>query len=891
MATTSALIKSALHKALAEGVYRDLITRNSNYYYFLGRTLSWDDETLPESPVDNYEYERLVRSEIITFKEIRASDVSFVVPRYNWSANTIFDMYDDTYGDQVIGIDIVSGGSGYSSLPTITISGGGGTGAVYTPVIDTGSGQLIGVDLVSKGYGYQSVPTVTITGGRATGIGSDAVLRAVMSFAYNGSHTLEDSMFYVVTDEFNVYKCLENNNNAPSTVKPTGTQITPILTADGYVWKYMYNVPINLRNKFLSDDQIPVVSALSNQFFSGGAIDTVIINNKGSGYTTANIVVSGDGSLEADPVLITDLVVGVGGSGYTNPTVTVSPPVLGATEFLASGAVSLDQNIVTTNGDYYNVVTPGTLGSLAPTHRFGTVANGTAALKYKGTRLTAEATVVDGVITEVVMDGSVLDVQVVSAGSGYISAPTVNITPAVGDTTGSGAVAITKMNNDSVLYVTVTNSGDFYSITPDVTFGEQWTSGDTVLVNEQYYYESRLYTVTVGGTFSSSPPSHTTGSASNGTATLAYAGSPATGSVSRRFGAGYNTVPTIVVSDITGVDAEIEVRLTASSAKLLPILDNGQMVGVTIVDAGIGYTTASIEVTGDGEGCVLVPDLTLGNIQSLQANNELLTPAGTLNAIKVVSGGYGYGVANILITGDGTGATATASINGASGRVDKITIVTPGTGYTFANIEIDGNGIGATARGIIAPYGGHGKNAPDELFARTLMFYSNVSTDLNQGVSVNNDYRQIGLIKNPRKYSDALKFTETLGSACFILGVNIDAEKVALTTAGDKETQFMKDSELTVPRTIDGIVYLRRYRIVNLSTTYVLLQSLNDDVPQANDTFTLVSGAVIPPSFQSLTVGYPTVDKYSGQLMFIDNKAGFTPSADETVTLRTVLRF
>jgi hypothetical protein len=38
-------------------------------------------------------------------------------------------------------------------------------------------------------------------------------------------------------------------------------------------------------------------------------------------------------------------------------------------------------------------------------------------------------------------------------------------------------------------------------------------------------------------------------------------------------------------------------------------------------------------------------------------------------------------------------------------------------------------------------------------------------------------------------------------------------------------------------------------------------------------------------------VGAPTIDKYSGQLMFIDNKAGFTPSADETVTLRTVIRF
>jgi hypothetical protein len=39
------------------------------------------------------------------------------------------------------------------------------------------------------------------------------------------------------------------------------------------------------------------------------------------------------------------------------------------------------------------------------------------------------------------------------------------------------------------------------------------------------------------------------------------------------------------------------------------------------------------------------------------------------------------------------------------------------------------------------------------------------------------------------------------------------------------------------------------------------------------------------------TVGYPNVDKYSGQMMFIDNKGGFTPSGAETVTLRTVIKF
>ena len=50
----SSLIKTILHKSLAEGVYRDVTTRSSNYYYFLGKTLAWDNELDPPYPVDRH---------------------------------------------------------------------------------------------------------------------------------------------------------------------------------------------------------------------------------------------------------------------------------------------------------------------------------------------------------------------------------------------------------------------------------------------------------------------------------------------------------------------------------------------------------------------------------------------------------------------------------------------------------------------------------------------------------------------------------------------------------------------------------------------------------------------------------------------------------------------
>lgn len=102
--------------------------------------------------------------------------------------------------------------------------------------------------------------------------------------AFSGAKTLEDSIYYVLTDEYNIYKCLYNAEAAPSVVKPTGTAVAAFQTEDRYVWKFMYTVPTYLRNKFLSTMQMPVVVAAQNAYYSDGKIDKFTILVKGSGY-------------------------------------------------------------------------------------------------------------------------------------------------------------------------------------------------------------------------------------------------------------------------------------------------------------------------------------------------------------------------------------------------------------------------------------------------------------------------------------------------------------------------------------------------------------------------------------------------------------------------------
>ena len=82
--------------------------------------------------------------------------------------------YDDTwqepglaeYSNEVT-INLGSGGSGYTSAPTCSVTGGGGSDATCTATEK--GGAVTGVTLVTSGSGYTSAPTCSLTGGGGSG--------------------------------------------------------------------------------------------------------------------------------------------------------------------------------------------------------------------------------------------------------------------------------------------------------------------------------------------------------------------------------------------------------------------------------------------------------------------------------------------------------------------------------------------------------------------------------------------------------------------------------------------------------------------------------------------------------------------------------------------------
>ena len=98
-------------------------------------------------------------------------------------------------GGIVTGIGVTSGGSGYAFPPVVTISGGGGTGATATAVLGTGAsaGVITSINFTG-GSGYTSAPTITIAPPTATAVavatlGSGATAGMVTSISASGAIT------------------------------------------------------------------------------------------------------------------------------------------------------------------------------------------------------------------------------------------------------------------------------------------------------------------------------------------------------------------------------------------------------------------------------------------------------------------------------------------------------------------------------------------------------------------------------------------------------------------------------------------------------------------------------------------------------------------------------
>jgi hypothetical protein len=164
------------------------------------------------------------------------------------------------------------------------------------------------------------------------------------------TNLIESDSFYVMTEDYNVYKCLWNAGAAASTTKPTGVSTSPFTAADGYIWKYMYTVTTAKALKFLTNDYIPVQTLDSDggedqwdvqAAAVDGGIHVIKVTSGGTGYATAPAVtITGDGTgATANSTITANVVTAVtitaAGTGYTRASVTFASGAAAATAIIS----------------------------------------------------------------------------------------------------------------------------------------------------------------------------------------------------------------------------------------------------------------------------------------------------------------------------------------------------------------------------------------------------------------------------------------------------------------------------------------------------------------------------------------------------------------------------
>jgi hypothetical protein len=520
------LLKDKFHQSLSETLYNEFLSRRSNYYYFIGKAVEWNNPAVPDTPDATQEYEYYTRNNILSVKRITVNDISLVANRVDWAANTVYDYYDGNYSE---------------SYP-----------------------------------------------------------------AFSGATNIKEANYYVLTSTFNVYKCIFNNNDAQSTVQPTGSDPTPVTTADGYIWKYLYTIPLSLRNRFLTTAYMPVQRAVTNAFYSNGQISSIVIDNAGNNYTNANTTI-----------------------------------------------------VVTGNG---------------------------------------------------------------------------------------------------------------------------------------------------------------------------------------------------------------------TGANLSPFINgSGQLQDIIINAKGIGYTFANLAINGDGSNANAYVNLTVGGLNTLQSIVELSAINGSIYSFRVNNVGSGYSYANVVVAGDGSNFVGNVILT--NNTVSYIAVSNPGVGYTYANVSITGDGANANVSAILSPYGGHGRDAIGELNADTIMLTTTINNDKNHNLTVNNDYRQFGIIKDLNGYNSTSSFANVNGSGAFLVTM---------------DTITGLDRDLLLSHTATGST--RYFEIIEYrtNTKQLLLSNLNNHELEANDVLTDVTTNL---NYVVVSVDKtPDINKFSGDLLFIDNRTSVSYNDQQLVTLRTVIK-
>ena len=332
-------------------------------------------------------------------------------------------------------------------------------------------------------------------------------------------------------------------------------------------------------------------------------------------------------------------------------------------------------------------------------------------------------------------------------------------------------------------------------------------------------------------------------------------------------------------------------------------------------------TSNSIVTTGDGYKWKYMYSLTSAETLNFMSTDFIhvstdstVTAAavdGALDTIEVVAGGSSYSlsagatISAIPIRGDGSSGICSVTIS--SGAIASAAVTTAGTGYTYAYItnadiiagtNAGGAGSGGNLNVFIPPKGGHGKNAITELGGFYVMINKSLTgAEGTSDIGVGNDFRRIGLVRDPYNYG-----TTTVASATTRRQIHAAVfSSVSGTYTADEEINQASTGAVGKVIEYDStnkILYWYQTRFPDVGTdsdgNLTAFSGANAITGQSS------SAAATPNTSDSTTTnavvfasGYSTPELAfdSGDIIYVEERSPITRASDQTENIKLIIEF
>ena len=352
-------------------------------------------------------------------------------------------------GGSVSSVSLVTDGTGYTSVPAVTISGGGGSGAAATAQVSTKSGGIASTALTSPGSGYTTSPTVTITNPDA------GVTAATFKALVKGTPVTGVSM------------------GSTNYCYPTGTT--------GLGVNFVPNPPPTAGGSASA-----TVTMTGQACISGFAASTSCKSQKGNTLTISTVP-GGTGSGFVGTVTL-DNAGKIASSAITNVGSYTSVPATSQTVTVATCSISISYS----GGIKINTVSLAGGGEYvsAPTATI----TGATPKAPNATQPTVNVTWAAGA-----NNGQLNSVAVATAGAGYLSSAAGHYI--LSFTGGGGSGAAGNATSNATQYVsglTLTNGGSGYTSAPTVTIGGPGSgaTATAAITGGQQLYMGKVYMLT-----------------------------------------------------------------------------------------------------------------------------------------------------------------------------------------------------------------------------------------------------------------------------------------------------------------------------------------------------------------------------------------------------------